>query len=194
MAVLRSEPTDVTKLIPGLPVPPQPYSRQSVRTTARLVALSLLVIPTAWVHASADPTDAFLARDLNGNGQVDDGGELFGNFTVLPDGSLADHGFEVLAEFDKPVLGGNGDGVLDAEDWAYYDLLLWTDTNLNGKSEPEEIALLASSPVVSISIRHRTTRQVDQFGNLLTYWTQVQVLKDDKVLPTKAVDVFFQTP
>lgn len=55
--------------------------------------------------------DGFLCLDLNGNGTVDDGGELFGDQTLLADGTRAKNGFEALAQYDS-----NGDGVIDAGD------------------------------------------------------------------------------
>ena len=41
--------------------------------------------------------DAILVRDLNNNGQIDDGSELFGDQTILSDGTKAANGFEALA-------------------------------------------------------------------------------------------------
>ena len=52
--------------------------------------------------------DGFLCLDLNGNGTIDNGGELFGDKTLLADGTTAKNGFEALAQYD-----GNGDGVID---------------------------------------------------------------------------------
>jgi len=145
----------------------------------------------AWV---GDPQDAFLFRDLNGNGLVDDGGELFGNYTVLLDGSNAAHGFEAIIELDLPGQAGNGDGVIDERDWGYHLLELWVDSNLNGISEAGELVNLTESPVRSISLNYHRNRRQDKFGNLLTYWSKVRLVHGGKVLPSWAVDVFFQQP
>ena len=48
---------------------------------------------TAWVGKD----DGLLVRDINGNGQIDNGTELFGNNSVLSNGQKATNGFEALA-------------------------------------------------------------------------------------------------
>lgn len=145
----------------------------------------------AWV---GNPRDAFLFLDLNGNNLVDDGRELFGNYTVLLDGTRAVHGFEALAELDLPDLAGNGDGTIDQWDWGYHLLGLWLDWNLNGVSEAGELVSLAESRVRSISLTYFRNRRQDRFGNLLTYWSRVRLAYRRTVLPSWGVDVFFQHP
>lgn len=145
----------------------------------------------SWV---ADPRDAFLFWDVNGNRSVDSGKELFGNFTVLLNGSRAVHGFEALAELDLPSQAGNGDGVIDESDWGYHLLELWLDWNLNGVSDEGELVSLAKSPLRSISLNYMMNRRKDRFGNMLTYWSKVRLLHSGKELPGWAVDVFFQHP
>ncbi|MDZ4316739.1 MAG: hypothetical protein U0989_18470, partial [Azonexus sp.] len=48
---------------------------------------------TGWVGKD----DALLVWDRNANGSIDTGAELFGDFTMLPNGTLAPNGFAALA-------------------------------------------------------------------------------------------------
>jgi trimeric autotransporter adhesin len=76
--------------------------------------------------------------DRNGNGIVDDGTELFSSAApqpMLPPPDLR-HGFNALAQYDKPAEAGNDDGVIDRNDYVFALLELWQDKNHNGISEP----------------------------------------------------------
>lgn len=103
---------------------------------------------TAW--AGAD--DGLLVWDRNGNGRIDSGAELFGDETVLADGTKAAHGFAALAELD-----GNADGIFNASDTQYTTLRLWRDLNQDGISQAGELQTLADTGVQSIRLSSTAT-------------------------------------
>ena len=121
----------------------------------------------AWTRGGTG--DALLARDLDGNGVIDDGRELFGWATRLADGSNAVVGYRALAELDTPAQGGNGDGVVDARDAGFADLLAWVDANHDGISQPGELVPLRETAVVALRYAYTETHRRDGSGNLLRY-------------------------
>jgi hypothetical protein len=121
----------------------------------------------AWTLAGSD--DAFLALDRNGNGIIDDGSELFGNYTpALAAGPrfTTPNGFEALRFTEGPSYGGGERSErINGRDRVFGRLLLWTDRNHNGVSEPDELESLAAAGVQEIDTYYKTASRRDAHGN-----------------------------
>jgi hypothetical protein len=95
-------------------------------------------------------TTPWIAIDLDGDGAITSGAELFGSNTKLPTGGTADNGFTALAALDA-----NHDGKIDRDDPGFAKLVLWSGMAL----EP------LSRSIVSISLASRAAARCDARGN-----------------------------
>lgn len=134
--------------------------------------------------------NAFLALDRNGNGQIDDGTELFGNVTPqLP--SADPNGFAALAVFDHLDQGGNGDGMLSTADQIYASLRLWLDSSHDGLAQPDELIPLSLEGVAGLDLSPVVSERRDRYGNRLHWAAAVYWSYGGRSL--SAVDVLFLT-
>lgn len=144
-------------------------------------------INTGWI---AGHQGGLLGLDLNHNGQIDDGRELFGQFTRLQNGKLASNGYEALKQYDE-----NNDGLIDQKDSVYGKLLVWLDMNKNGGSEPHELKTLSQMSVSSIGVKYQDVPTDKQWsnGNVIKYQAKFFGPRQCGKSGCNSYDIFFDT-
>lgn len=100
---------------------------------------------TGW----AGRDDGMLVRDLNGDGSINNGRELFGNNTLLANGQTAANGFEALRALDS-----NADGIVSSADMAWAELRVWRDADGDGVTDAGELLSLQDAGVQSINLTY----------------------------------------
>ena len=111
---------------------------------------------TGWVS----PDDGLLIRDLNADGQILDGSELFGDHTRDLSGHFYYQGFAALMGLDS-----NLDGLVNSFDPEFTSLQIWRDANSNAKLDLGEAFALDYFGIESLSTRHQWSSFVDPQDN-----------------------------
>ncbi|MDD3597207.1 calcium-binding protein, partial [Sulfuricurvum sp.] len=110
---------------------------------------------TGWIKGD----DGFVVLDRNGNGTIDNGGELFGDQTLV-NGVKATDGFAALSAEDT-----NHNGKFDAGDTNFTNVRIWQDTNSDGISQAGELHTLNELGITSINLTSTTSNTVSN-GNV----------------------------
>jgi hypothetical protein len=142
--------------------------------------------PGLWAWTASGSDDAFLAIDLDGDGRIGDGSELFGDGSTQV---MSDHpnGFQALAYYDLESQGGNEDGVIDAHDSVWSRLRLWRDSDHDAFSAPAELVTLDSAGVHSFAFDAQPSTYVDEHGNEFRFTSTIAA---DAPVSTAVSDVW----
>lgn len=115
---------------------------------------------TGWVT----PGNGVLMLDRNGDDVFDGGNELFGDFTILPNGTFAANGFQALEQYDS-----NRDGKIDAGDPIWTQLKIWqyseSDLEAYDPDVSGQIVTLDELGITAIHLDSTITNRVDSEGN-----------------------------
>ena len=107
---------------------------------------------TAWISSD----DGLLVLDRNLNGFIDNGTELFGNYTRIGTGKNATNGFLALTDIDS-----NDDRKIDVKDASFSQLKVWKDLDSDGKSTANELFSLNEFGITSIGVSYVESNFID---------------------------------
>lgn len=111
--------------------------------------------------------DGFLFVDLDRDGVASGGQEMFSSRFLPPGGYQAPSGFDALAQYDQPDLGGNRDGKISSDDSVWADLRIWVDADHDGKCATTEVSLPSDWGITEIQLDYQPLNQYDGANNLL---------------------------
>jgi hypothetical protein len=107
---------------------------------------------TGWIQSD----DGLLVIDVNGNGTIDSGRELFGDnsllYTALDGPVYAADGYAALRAQDS-----DSDGVVNSLDANFNQLRVWRDLNQDGISQAGELQTLSQAGIASIGVTGTAT-------------------------------------
>ncbi len=107
---------------------------------------------TSWVTGG----DGLLALDKNGNGKIDNQGELFGNNNIVTDG------FSNLKTLDS-----NNDNKITSADAQFANLRVWVDADNDGITDVGELKTLASLKITQINLGATILSGVENNENIV---------------------------
>lgn len=142
---------------------------------------------TAWTMPGRH--DAFLVRDLNHNGRVDGLVEMVGG-EGPPDPIAflrALDGWHTLHDIGR-ASNRTPNGIIDANDVVFSELILWEDLDHNGRSSPAELQSLAFAGFESIDL---SAVPVDRWESGSQWVQQINGfrMQQGKRTPTKILTV-----
>jgi Ca2+-binding RTX toxin-like protein len=113
---------------------------------------------TGWIKAD----DGLLVLDLDGNGSIDSGRELFGDNTYVAGTPyrLAIHGYDALRQYDL-----NWDQQINSQDTVFSQLRIWQDANQDGISQSTELKSLQTLGISSIGLANNFGSASTDLGN-----------------------------
>lgn len=137
---------------------------------------------TAWIGEE----DGFLALDVNDNGTIDNGSELFGNQFLRSNGKTSLFGYEALADFDE-----NDDNAITSDDTVFDKLRIWIDTGKRGECGQGELFTLEECGITNISLLYTEENIRDtETGTLKAESSSVSIINDG-VLDTTNISEFW---
>jgi hypothetical protein len=134
---------------------------------------------TGWVGND----DGLLVLDKNGDGEITNGNELFGNHTKLADGTDAVNGYQALSELDT-----NSDGLINQDDESYANLRVWQDANGDGLSQESELHTLQDLGIASLTTGYTDTSIDDGNSNTIKQTSTATLTNGDTI---DTADVWF---
>ena len=144
------------------------------------------------------PQTGLLALDLNRNGKIDNGSELFGEATRLGNGQLAANGYLALKHYlPKAEDLHECTSVLDQRAPIFKRLRVWFDVNQDGISQKTELKTMAEAGVTGIDTNYSNVPLAEQsrglFDNVVKYQSKFWGPSQCGVDGCHTYDVYFST-